>query len=122
MSANGREADDFSKPAGKLIDFVPYGYALRNLIRMCDGIVGGTAVSDRFIEFKAKDRNLTHKQRAGSPQEIGRQAVLNATETSPSLTTYMLADLKDTKFYHRVIMKLPEKWREVIENERECFV
>ncbi|KAJ1371626.1 hypothetical protein KIN20_033612 [Parelaphostrongylus tenuis] len=57
-----------------------------------DGTFGRTAVSDRFNEFKAGRGDLTHKQGASRPQEIDLQVVLKAVDTSPSLTTRLLAD------------------------------
>lgn len=56
------------------------------------GTVGDRTVRERFAEFKNGNESLTHNQGAGRPKEIDRQAVLNAIETSPSLTTRMLAD------------------------------
>ncbi|KAJ1351944.1 hypothetical protein KIN20_008123 [Parelaphostrongylus tenuis] len=55
-----------------------------------DRTVGKTAVFDRFNKFKAGYGDMMH-ERASRLPEINRRAILNTTETSPSLTTRMLA-------------------------------
>lgn len=57
-----------------------------------EGTVGERTVRERFVEFKAGNEDLTHKQGAGCPREIERDAVLEAIEETPSLTTRMLAE------------------------------
>lgn len=56
-----------------------------------DGTVGVSTVRERFREFKAGNEDLGDQPREGRPQEVDRQAVLEAIEENPSLTTRMLA-------------------------------
>lgn len=78
-----------------------------------DGTVGRTAVFDRFNEFKAGNENLAHRQGAGRPREVDRQAVLNAIEASPSLTTRMLAEDFDCaqSTIVEILKELGKVWR-----------
>ncbi|KAJ1361601.1 hypothetical protein KIN20_020890 [Parelaphostrongylus tenuis] len=71
-------------------------------------IVGRTAVFDHFNGIKAGNGDFTYKQRAGRPPEIDQQG-LNATETSPSLTTCMLSDDPGCR-YTAVENFLHQKW------------
>ena len=75
--------------------------------------VGRTAVFDRFNKFKAGNENLSHRQGAGHPREVDRQAVLNAIEASPSLTTRMLAEDFDCaqSTIVEILKKLGKVWR-----------
>jgi transposase len=53
--------------------------------------VGESTVYERYREFKTGNEDLDHKQGAGRPKEIDRDAILEAIEENPSLTCRMLA-------------------------------
>lgn len=57
-----------------------------------EGTVGESTVRERFREFKAGNEELKDQSRSGRPQEVDRQAVLEAIEETPSMTCEMLAE------------------------------
>jgi hypothetical protein len=60
--------------------------------------VGRRTAYEWFAKFKAGQDELEDQPRSGRPQEVDRQAVLEAIEESPSLTTRMLAEDFDCCF------------------------
>jgi histone-lysine N-methyltransferase SETMAR len=54
--------------------------------------IGRSTAKEWFAKFNAGNEELEDKARSGRPIEVDRQAVLNAIEETPSLTTRMLAD------------------------------
>lgn len=78
-----------------------------------EGTVGKTMVYKWIKKFKDGDENLEDQPRLGRPREIDRQAVLEAIEEAPSLTTRMLADDFECDQWTivRVLEELGKVWK-----------
>lgn len=57
-----------------------------------DKTIGESTAREWFAKFRAGEESIEDKPRSGHPQEVDRQAVLEAIEETPSLTTRMLAE------------------------------
>lgn len=63
-----------------------------------EGTTGKTAVYKWIARLKAGETNLKDQPRSRRPKEVNRQAVLEAIEETPSLTTRMFAEDFDCCF------------------------
>jgi histone-lysine N-methyltransferase SETMAR len=57
-----------------------------------EGIVSVRTAQEWFKKFREGNEDLSDKPRSGRSREVNRQAVVNAIEEDPSMTTRMLAD------------------------------
>jgi transposase len=69
-----------------------------------DGTVSDRSARDWYTKFREGDTDLTDKPRSGRPREVDRQAVVNAIEENPSMTSRMLAE--DFECDHATILNI----------------
>lgn len=72
-----------------------------------DKIVSTRTAQEWYAKFRKGQTDLGDKPRSGRPQEVDRQAVVNAIEEEPSMTTRMLAD--DFDCHHSTIEEILHK-------------